>query len=101
MLRPAKRITDRGGFVRTGRGDERISNLLKQSGRNPANLLHHFWRVASEVTAQGLENAARMLQGQIPLGKTQVGMAFVEPGLFVVATLLFVPPGEKTGCAFI
>ena len=28
-------------------------------------------------------------------------MAFVEPGLFVVAALLFVPAGEKSGGAFL
>src|ERR1700730_7113963 len=100
MLGPAERITNRRGLVRTGSSDERIGNFVKERRRNAANLLHHFWGVASEVTAQRLENAARMLQGQIALGKTEVGVAIVEPGLFVVGALLFVPAGEKSGGAF-
>ncbi len=52
------------------------------------------------MAAQRLEDTARMLQGQIALGKTEVGMALVEPALFVVGALLFVPAGKKSGGAF-
>ena len=53
------------------------------------------------MAAQRLKHAARMLQGQIPLRKTEARVAFVGPGFFVVGALLFVPTGEKTGRAFI
>src|SRR5437762_7292914 len=100
MLCPTERVANRRGLVGTRGGDERIRDFLKQRWRNPANLLDHFRRVATEVTAQGLEDTARMLQGQIALGKAEIGPALVEPTLFVVGTLLFVPAREKSGGAF-
>ena len=81
--------------------DERIGHFVKERWRNSANLLNHLGRVTSKVATQRLENAARMLQGQIALGKTEVGMAVVEPALFVVGALLFVPAGEKAGRPFL
>jgi hypothetical protein len=53
------------------------------------------------MAAQRLKDATRMLQSQIALGKTEVGMTFVSPGFFVVGPLLFVPTGEQSGRAFI
>src|SRR5207249_2667958 len=52
------------------------------------------------MAPQHLKNAARMLQGRIPFGKTQP-VALVEPALLVVGALLFVPAGEKAGRAFV
>src|SRR5205807_5873273 len=99
MLRPAECVTNRGRLVRTGSGDERVRNLMKERRRNAANFLHHFGRVAGKVPAQRLENAARMLQGQVARWKTE--LAFIEPALFVVSALLFVPAGEETGRPFL
>ena len=42
-----------------------------------------------------------MLQGQIALRKTKLGLAFIEPTLFVVSALLFVPAGEKSSRSFV
>src|SRR5437879_6123088 len=100
MLRPAERITNRGALVRTGSSDQRIGNFMKKRRRNAANFLYHFWRVTSEVAAQRLENAPRMLQGQIALWETKAAVATVKPGLPVVAALLPAPAGEKAGRAF-
>src|SRR5207253_6513133 len=100
MLCPTERITNRRTLVRTRSGDERVRNFLKKRRRNAANFLYHFWRVTSEVAAQRLENAPRMLQGQIALGETKAAISFVEPGFPVVAALLPVPAGEKAGRAF-
>src|SRR5207245_1962834 len=65
------------------------------------NFLHHFGRVTSKMAAQRLENAAWMLQSQIALWKTEGRRAFVEPALFVVNALLFIPAGEKAGRSFV
>src|SRR5437870_13250707 len=100
MLCPTERITNRRTLVRTRSGDERVRNFLKKHRRNAANFLYHLWRVTSEVAAQRLENAARMLQGQIALGETKAAIAMVDPALPVVAALLPVPAGEKAGCSF-
>src|ERR1700730_11100919 len=100
MLRPTECITDCRCLVRTRSGNKSVRNLVKKSRGDPANLLHHFRRVAGKVATQRLENAARILQGQVAFWKTEVGMAFVSPGLFVVGSLLFVPAGEKPGLAF-
>src|SRR6266478_5603834 len=99
MLGPAERITNRCALIWTGCGDERVRNFVKKRRRNAANFLYHRWRVTSEVAAQCLQNAPRMLQGQIAFRKTQA-VAFVEPGLPVVAALLPVPAGEKAGRPF-
>src|SRR6266496_1424194 len=101
MLCPTERITNRRRLVGTRGGDERIRDLVKQGGRDPANFLHHFGRVASEVASQCLKYATRMLQGQIALGETEVRVTFVGPGLFVVSSFLFVPTGEKASRAFV
>src|SRR6266550_660572 len=100
MLGPAERITNRCALIWTGCGDERVRDLVKERRRNAANFLYHLRRVTSEVAAQRLENAPRMLQGQIALRETQ-SVAFVEPALPVVAALLPVPAGEKAGRSFI
>src|SRR5205807_10157924 len=94
------RITNRRTLVRTRSGDERVRNFLKKHRRNAANFLYHLWRVTSEVAAQRLENATRMLQGQIAFGEAKAAIAMVEPALPVVAALLPVPAGEKAGRAF-
>src|SRR6266496_2735141 len=100
MLRPPERITNRRTLVRTRSSDQRLRNFVKKHRRNAANFLYHLWCVTSEVAAQRLENAARMLQGQIALGETKAAIAFVEPGLPVVAALLPAPAGEKAGRTF-
>src|SRR5438874_1367985 len=100
MLRPTERITNRGALVRTGSSDQRIGNFMKKRRRNAANFLYHLWCVASEVAAQRLENALRMLQGQIALGETKAAIALVEPGRPVVAALFPAPAGENAGRAF-
>src|SRR5438067_8664806 len=53
------------------------------------------------MAAQRLENATRMLQGQIALGKTETAVAIISPGFLVVGALFLVPAGEKSGRAFI
>src|SRR5947207_12304190 len=100
MLRPPERITNRRTLVRTRSSDQRLRNFVKKHRRNAANFLYHLWCVTSEVAAQRLENAARMLQGQIALGETKAVIAMVEPALPVVAALLPVPAGEKAGGSF-
>src|SRR5882724_9719999 len=100
MLGPAERITNRCALIWTGCGDERVRDLVKKRRRNAANFLYHLRRVTSEVAAQCLQNAPRMLQGQIAFRKTEGGMALVEPGLSVVAALLPAPAGENAGRAF-
>src|SRR5438309_1366227 len=100
MLCPTERITNRRTLVRTRSGDERVRNFLKKHRRNAANSLYHLWRVTSKVAAQRLENAARMLQGQIAFGEAKAVIAMVEPALPVVAALLPVPAGEKAGRSF-
>src|SRR6266404_6217446 len=72
MLCPTEGITNCRGLVRTRRSDKRVGNFVKKHRRDTANFLHHFRRVASEVAAQCLKNAARMLQGQIALGETEI-----------------------------
>src|SRR6266403_78434 len=101
MLRPPERITNRRTLVRTRSSDQRLRNFVKKHRRNAANFLYHLGCVTSEVAAQRLENAARMLQGQIALGETKAVIAMVEPALPVVAALLPVPAGEKAGRSFI
>src|SRR6266480_3970607 len=100
MLGPAERITNRCALIWTRCGDERVRNFVKELGRNSTNFLHHFGRVTSKVAAQCLQNAPRMLQGQIAFRKTEGGMALVDPGLPVVAALLPAPTGENAGRAF-
>src|SRR5438105_11703795 len=100
MLGPAERITIRCALIWTGCGDERVGDLVKKRGRNAANFLYHLRRVTSEVAAQCLQNAPRMLQGQIAFRKTEGGMALVDPGLPVVAALLPGPTGENAGRPF-
>src|SRR5260370_4733614 len=101
MLRPAKRVTNRRCLIRTGCPNECIRYLVEERRRNSANLFHHFRRVARKMATHRLKNAARMLQGQIAFGKTEIGVTFVKPSLFVVGALLFVPAGEKSGGSFI
>src|SRR4029077_17909208 len=101
MLGPAECITNRCALIWTLCGDERIRNFVKELGRNSTNFLHHFRRVTSKVPAQCLQNAARMLQGQIAFRKTEGGMVLVEPAFPVVAALLPVPAGENAGRAFL
>ena len=100
MLGPAERITNRRALIWTGCGDERVRDLVKKRRRNAANFLYHLRRVTSEVAAQCLQNAPRMLQGQIAFRKTEGGMALVDPGPPVVAALLPAPTGENAGRAF-
>src|SRR4029077_6405246 len=100
MLGPAECITNRCALIWTLCGDERLRNFVKELGRNSTNFLHHFGRVTSKVAAQCLQNAARMLQGQIAFRKTERGMVLVEPALPIVAALLPVPAGENAGRAF-
>ena len=73
---------------------------MKKRWRNAANFLYHLWRITSEVAAQSLENALRMLQSQIALGETKVSMALVDPGLSVVSALRVIPTREKARSAF-
>src|SRR5437667_7135839 len=101
MLRPTERITNRRTLVRTRSSDQRLRNFVKKHRRNAANFLYHLWRVTSEVAAQRLENATRMLQGQIAFGEAKAAIAMVEPALPVVAALLPVPAGKKAGGSFI
>src|SRR5207244_6147302 len=100
MLCPAERITNRRTLVGTRSGDQRVCNFVKKRRRNATNFLHHFGRVTSKVATQRLEDAPRMLQGQIALGETKAAIATVKPGLPVVAALLSAPAGEKAGRAF-
>src|SRR4051812_20155762 len=100
MLRPTERITDGRSFVRSRRLHECIGDLVEEGRRNAADLFYHFWRVTSEVPAQFLENAARMLQAQIALREAELGLAFVLPCFLCVAPLFFIPTGEKAGRAF-
>src|SRR6266481_1448882 len=100
MLCPAERITNRRTLVWTRSGDQRVCNFVKKRRRNSTNFLHHFGRVTSKVATQRLEDAPRMLQRQIALGKTKAAIAIVEPGLPVVAALLPAPAGEKAGRTF-
>src|SRR6266404_7967394 len=100
MLRPTERITNRCALIWTGCGSERVRNFVKKRRRNAANFLYHLRRVTSEVAAQCLQNAPRMLQGQIAFGETKAVIAIVDPGLPVVAALLPAPAGENAGRAF-
>src|SRR6266481_4121734 len=100
MLGPAERITNCCALIWTGCGDERVRNFVKKRRRNSTNFLHHFGRVTSKVATQRLEDAPRMLQGQITFGETKAAIATVKPGLPVVAALLPAPAGEKAGRAF-
>src|SRR6266403_2561713 len=100
MLGPAERITNRCALIWTGCGDERVRNFVKKRRRNAANFLYHLRRVTSEVAAQCLQNAPRMLQRQITLRETKAVIAIVDPGLPVVAALLPVPAGENAGRPF-
>src|SRR6267378_7966313 len=100
MLGPAERITNRRTLVRTRSSNQCLRNFVKKHRRNAANFLYHLWCVTSKVAAQRLENAARMLQGQIAFGEAKAAIAMVEPALPVVAALLPVPAGEKAGRAF-
>src|SRR5437667_10173433 len=100
MLGPPERITNRCALIWTGCGDERVRDLVKKRRRNAANFLYHLRRVTSEVAAQCLQNAPRMLQGQIAFRKTEGGMALVDPGPPVVAALLPAPTRENAGRAF-
>src|SRR6266550_4032403 len=100
MLCPAERITNRRTLVGTRSSDQCVCNFVKKRRRNSTNFLDHFGRVTSKVATQRLENASRMLQGQIALGETKAVIAFVEPALPVVAALLSAPAGEKAGRAF-
>src|SRR2546425_1937149 len=100
MLCPAERITNRRTLVGTRSGDQRVCNFVKKRRRNATNFLHHFGRVTSKVATQRLEDAPRMLQGQITFGETKAAIATVKPGLPVIAALLPAPAGEKAGRAF-
>src|SRR5437879_10491888 len=100
MLCPAERITNRRTLVGTRSGDQRVCNFVKKRRRNATNFLHHFGRVTSKVATQRLEDAPRMLQGQVTFGETKAAIATVKPGLPVVAALLPAPAGEKAGRAF-
>src|SRR6266403_2967518 len=100
MLGPAERITNRCALIWTGCSDERVRDLVKKRRRNAANFLYHLRRVTSEVAAQCLQNAPRMLQGQIAFRKTEGGMALVDPGPPVVAALRPAPTRENAGRAF-
>src|SRR4026207_1611056 len=74
MLCPTERITNRRTLVGTRSGNQGVRNFMKKRWRNAANFLYDLWRITSEVAAQSLENALRMLQGQIALGETKVSM---------------------------
>ena len=74
---------------------------MKERRRNPADLLNHFRRVASKVATERLKNAARILQSQIALRKTEAAIAIVSPAFVVVSALVFVPTGEKAGSSLI
>src|SRR5438309_11898593 len=101
MLCPAERITNRRTLVGTRSGDQRVCNFVKKRRRNATNFLHHFGRVTSKVATQRLEDAPRMLQGQIALGETKAAIVTVKPGIPVVAALLSAPAGEKAGRALL
>src|SRR5262245_19241449 len=96
MLGPADRIADRRCLIGPRCPNECVRYLVEEDRGDAANLFHHFWRVAREVAAQRLQDAARMLQGGIPLRKTELVFSFVEPGFVVVRSFLRIPAGEKT-----
>src|SRR5215468_2042630 len=100
MLRPAQCITNCGRFFRTGCSNQRVCNFMKKRRRNAANFLHHLRRVTTEVAAQRLENAPRMLQGQIALRETKATITIVGPGVPVVSAYLPTPAGEHASLVF-
>src|SRR5207237_10845339 len=100
MLCPGERITNLRTLVGTRSGDQRVCNFVKKRRRNATNFLHHFGRVTSKVATKRLEDAPRMLQGQIALGETKAAIATVKPGLPVVAAFIYDPDGENACLAF-
>src|SRR5258705_162491 len=55
MLRPADRITDRRGFIRTGCCNERVCDFLKKCRREATNFFDHLARGAPESSFAVLE----------------------------------------------
>ena len=62
LLRPADRIAERGGALPARVLDQRLGDLVELRLGDPADLRHHLRRVAREVLAQELEDAALVLQ---------------------------------------
>ena len=89
MLGPSHRVTNCSCALRTGRGGERMRDLVKNIGRNTADFLHHLRRVAGEMALQFLKNTLRILQCEIAWDG-QVA-AFVKPAVAFVSALFFVP----------
>src|SRR3954469_17013657 len=97
MLRPANSITNRRGFIRAGRGNERVCDFVKEYRRDPAHLFNHLRRVTREMAFQFLENALWILQSEIAFGMAQ-SFSFVFPAFRLIRAAAFVPAGEITVC---
>jgi len=65
LLCPPNCVTDGGGAFPSGVLDQRLCNLQPLLARHTTDTLNHLRRIASEVTAHNLQNAAWMLQRRI------------------------------------
>ena len=95
MLRPADGVGERGGPFAPAVAHDRLGDLQPRLLRRPAHALDHLRRVASEVPAQDVEDAARVLQRRIR-HDASVAVSFEGPSRHVVAAILRVVSGKKT-----
>jgi hypothetical protein len=99
LMGETDRIAKSGGLFRAGSRGQRVGDLVEKLGRDAADILHDFGGVAGEMPAQRLKNAARMLERQVP-PRVGLAVAFVFPGLLVVA-LFFGIPAREVAAVFI
>ena len=87
VLRPAQRVGNASGPLASGVGAEQFRDAQKLFRLAAAHLGNDLRRVAGEVPAQNLHNAARMLQGRVARCVCHV---FVRRGIWFAAAILAV-----------
>ncbi len=85
VLRPAQRVGNASGPLASGVGAEQFRDAHKLFRLAAAHLGNDLRRVAGEVPAQNLHNAARMLQGRVALCVCHV---LVRRGIWFAAAIL-------------
>jgi hypothetical protein len=94
MLGPAQREQRRHRLVRRRRGGDQFTDLQVLVLRRAADARHHFGRVASDMLAQKIDHATRILPGVVYFGKTLV-IEFVIPARLVIASGFLVIAAEQ------
>ncbi len=94
VLRPSQRVGNASGPLASGVGAEQLRDAQKLFRLAAAHLGDDLRRVAGEVPAQNLHNAARVLQGRVALCIYHV---LVRRGIWFAAAIHAVAETARAG----